>query len=241
MTTDVRREDGQFAKKVDDDAVLREVAYADRALATNEVADRLDLPRTTARDALERLRHEGYMESDLAHGTTRLWWVPGNWGDTSIVDVYPSEEFATYLETGEFSAETEFQTIAGMLEEALIELNWAMSIDGGYDLDEMMRIADLFDMGFEEWVTHSPGDIYNLIHEGAIHDIPTADNDRAHEAELPTGPEFRETRNEAEVLQKSVSEAAGINQSMVSKWERGRKDLRPESIRELQNALAELR
>lgn len=237
-----RTDEGQFHQKVDDHAVLLEVVSAERALATNEVAERLDLPRTTARDALERLRDEGYMKSDLAHGKTRLWWVPGNWGGTSIVDVYPGDEMKTFLETGYFPEGTTFEQMVGMIEESFIELNWAVSFAGGYVFGEIERLAELFDMDFREFVQCSPGDVYSLIHEeGALRSVPTLSTDEGLLNELPTGPEFRESRKTASVAQADVAKRAAVNESYVSQWERGKKELPANDVRQLYDALEELR
>lgn len=240
MTTDTRRRDGQFERQLDDDEVLRELVNAEQALATNEVADRVNAPRTTAHDALNRLQDDGLVRSDLAHGKTRLWWCPGHWGDTRIADVYHGEPLLTYLETGCFPPDTDVGHAIEMVYEAFIELHWAMPLDGGYDFEEMKRLADLTNLSVSESPRLSPGDIHEMAQEGAIESVPTALPEAEYDPEVHEAAQFRRRRERAEISQELVADTADVRQSYLSMWENGRRDLPEDGKKRLHEVLDDL-
>lgn len=245
MPTDAQHgPDGRFQQQIDPEAVVGELTQADRALATNEVADRLDRPRTSVFDVLADLADEGRVRTEKVHQQTRLWWVPGRWGETSVEDLYPTQPLLDYLDTGRFPAGTDSQSALEMISECLVELNYGTPLDGGYRYDEIRRLAALFDMPVAEFVECSPSDIHTRFHDGGVMNLPGCDDTgeaTSDDGELPSGPEYQERREAAGVFQYQVADAVGLDQWEVSMFETGKRDLGDETVRALAGALADLR
>jgi len=222
-----------------DDDVIRTIATAEHPPSTSQIAEWLDLPRSSTWDILNRLEEGGAVYSWNAHGSTRMWGVPGNWGNISIQEVYSKTPLNHYLETGKFPPDVEWNDIAGMLEEVFVEAMWAMPMDGGFRYDEVDRLADLFGMAAPVFMQHSPSDIYNLLHEGAVGEIPREGHETIGGEVVPERSKeaFRDIRNRNGITQSQVGRLADIQQAVVSHWETGQKDLGETDVEMLWGAL----
>jgi len=241
-----------------DDEIIRFIATSPHPVATTKIADHFDLPRSTTWDLLNPLEDAGKIESWNPNSQARLWTVPGQYGDASLVDVYHAAPLTQFLETGKFPPDTDVDLVAGMLDEAFMELAWNTQFGEAVHYSEFKQIAELLNISVAALTKLSPADIQEYVRSMSEDDIPREPQREDASTESPVAPEslidgnanldddvmlsgghisslennerFKEIRKDQLILQGDVADSAGIAQSIVSQWENGKKSLNSEKL-----------
>jgi len=248
-----------------DSEIVRFIATSPHPVATTEIANHFDLPRSTTWDRLNPLEEDGQVESWNPTDQSRMWSVPGQFGDVSLTNIYGTDPLTKFLETGQFPSDTEWDQATYMIEEALLELNWNIAPTEGVKYDEFKRLAELFDLSVAEFAELSPKEVCDRMDNWGVDDVPgaapntdvsadspaspgaliEADVDPQDEVRLSDGnvvslesyPDFRNIRSRNGIPQDDIADSSGVSQTVISQWENNRRSLTPNELVRLWSAL----